>query len=140
MTSPSLRPAGNSLSLVPPLGAPFVPSSALSFTTNPLAAVMSERMVLDKEEATKAIAEKRIIRTARTQVHKRKRLMVGLVWLSHDALRLPAVTGRMYAASVVSAASRLAFTVSSAPALVAALARKTLVRVVSSTFLPTSAA
>src|SRR5580704_7782359 len=140
MTSPSLRPAGSGLSLVPPLGARSVPSSALSFTTSPLAAVMSVRMVLDNEEDTKAIAENRIIRTARTQVHERKRLMVGLVWLSHDALRLSAVTGCMSAASVVSAASRLAFTVLSAPVLVAPLARKTVVRVVSSTFLPISAA
>ena len=88
---------------VPPVGASGVPNSDLSFTASSLAVVMSVRMALDIAEETKASTENRMIRRARMQVHVRKLLTVGPVELSHDSLRLSAVTGLNSAASLVNA-------------------------------------
>jgi hypothetical protein len=84
---------------------------------------MSVRMALDIEEDTKPSNENRMIGTARMPVHIRRLVIVGFVRL-RDALRLSAVTGLSSAASLVSAASKLAVTVSSAQLLPATLARK----------------
>src|ERR1035437_5596597 len=99
---------------------------------------MSVRTALDIEEDTKLSSETRTIGTARTAVHPRKILMVGFVRLLRDALKLSAVTGFRSEASLVSATSKLAAIVSSHPALGRALARKMLLRVLSSTVLPVS--
>jgi hypothetical protein len=92
------------------------------------------------DDDTKLRTENRMIGTTSMQVHHRRLRTSGSTELLQDALRLSAVIGFSFAASVESAASKFAAPGKFQSGLVAALALRILVLVASSTSIPVSAA